>query len=173
MICTVCGRDMGTEPPPCPHCGQAAATGPLVRSAKLDDHREEVQLKQAQKELDAKDRRKRRRIAHAITGVITIFILNTMFGLPETLKLLPILFNLGVSLVFGLPIGFLISHFGGGQWRGGWISAGVFFVASLLLSIPNLVRGGSLAGAMGAALIVGLLGFIPGAIIGMHVDVDD
>lgn len=173
MICTVCGRDMGTEPPPCPHCGQAAAAGPPGRSTKLDDHREEQLFKEAQKDLDSKDRRKRRRIAHAITGVITIFLINTLFGLPETLKLLPILLNLGVSLVFGLPIGFLISHFGGGQWRGGFISAGVFFVARLLLSIPDLVRGGSFAGAMGIALILGLLGFIPGAIIGMHVDVDD
>lgn len=172
MTCAVCGRDMGSAGYPCLHCGQTPAGAP-ARSAKLDDHREEMQVEVIRKDLDAKERRKRRRISHGITGAITLFLLSTLLGLPESLKVLTILANAGVSLVFGLPIGFLISHFGGGQWRGGFISAGVFFIARLLVSIPDLVRGSSFGGAAAVALIVGVLGFIPGAIIGMHVDVDD
>ena len=172
MTCSICGRDMGAGGYPCQHCGQTPAGAP-VRSAKLDEHREEMQVEGIRKDLDAKERRKRRRISHGITGAITLFLLSTLLGLPESLKVLSILSNAAVSLVFGLPIGFLISHFGGGQWRGGFISAGVFFLARLLLAIPDLLRGGSFGMAAVGALILGVAGFIPGAIIGMHVDVDD
>ena len=172
MLCGICWRDMGNEPPPCPYCGQTSAVPP-VRSTRLDEHLEELQLQGSRKELDAKDRRRRRFRSHAVTGVITFFILNLLVGLPQSLKLLNLLINLGASVLLGAPLGMLISRCGGGQWRGGLISMGVFMLLRLILAIPGLVQGGALFEIAAGALMLGLLGFIPGAIIGIHVEADD
>lgn len=172
MNCVVCGHDLGGQPPPCPRCGQTPAGAP-VRSARLEEHLDELKLKEAQKELDSRDRRRRRLKGHAVTGAITFFLLTLLLGLPSSLLLSSLIVNVVTSLVFGLPIGFLISWLGGGRFRGALISMAVFFLVQVLVAIPAMLRGVPVGAVLLGALLPCPLGGFPGFIIGMHVEVDD
>lgn len=172
MTCDVCRKEMGQDKYPCPWCGQSPAAGP-VRSARLDDYREEALLEKTGKDLEAAARRKRRLLGHALTGALTFFGLGILLGLPMSLRPSELLANALGSILLGAPLGFVISWFAAGRMKGALISMGGFFV---LMVLEGLIRGGdgvTLGGILGASFIRCPAGALPGWIIGLHVEVDD
>ncbi len=163
---------MGQPAYPCPWCGQTPGAPP-ARSAKLDDHREEMQLDLAKRDLEAGARRKSRLMAHAVTGAITFFLLNLLLGLPMSLTLSVLATNAVTSVLLGMPIGYLISWFAAGRMRGALISMGVFFILQLIVGLAAREAGDTFRGVIAGAALRCPAGAIPGWIIGMHVEVDD
>ncbi len=111
--------------------------------------------------------------SHAIAGALTFFLLSFILGLPMSLMLENLLWNVALSATFGLPIGYLISLRGGGLVQGAALSAIAFTVMHAIGQLPMVVLGQTMAGA----LIVGikwslLAGALPGGLIGLHVEMD-
>ena len=135
-------------------------------------------LEQKRREDEAKEkaweeRRRKRLKGHAVTGVLTFAILNILLGLPGSLHPLRLVVILVFSAVFGLPLGYLISLWGGGLMKGAVISSGVFVLLRIILSVPALFQSGSPVIVLFYAVLGGVVaGAIPGAIIGWHVDLD-
>ena len=48
-----------------------------------------------------------------------------------------------------------------------------FMALRMILGIPELFRGVPFSQVVTMSLLFGVLGFLPGAIIGFHVDIDD
>lgn len=144
----------------CAKCG-----APLAGSrggTRADDFHEAA----AKKGLDDLDRVRRLRRIHAFVGAMTFFLLQLLLGLPESLMPLALSLNAIFSAVMGLPIGYLISRFRAGAVGGALISMIAFMIMGLVL--------GWLSGeGPRQALFFGLLGLIPGALIGIHVTMDE
>ena len=141
---------------------------------KLAELRREYAVKEAERERKSKEYRRYKMRDHGITGIITFFILNLLIGLPGSLFPLQLLLNAVLSAIFGFPVGYLISRWGGGIGRGVLISSGFFALLLLVTSAPSFFSGNitwNVFGLwIGITLLKGLiLGIIPGAIIGYHV----
>lgn len=121
---------------------------------------------------DDPGRLRRLRLNHALAGAMTFFFINLLVGFPNSFKIANLFFNLVLSALFGLPIGWLISKAGGGIYRGAMISAGAFVLLRVILLLPHLGDWGFSA-VLAHALPWSLLGLLPGAFIGIHVQADD
>ena len=163
---------MGQPSYPCPWCGQTPAAAP-ARSSALDEHREEAQLEKAKRDLDTASRRKGRLKAHAITGAITFFLLGLLLGLPTSLRPTALVVNAVTSVLFGAPLGFLISWFSAGRIQGALIAMGGFFVILVIVGLFTHDPEASWQSVLGGAFIRCPAGALPGWIIGLHVEVDD
>jgi len=172
MICSICGKEMGQAAYPCPWCGQTYSGGPLP-SQGLDRHREDQVYGEAKKVLDEADRLRSKRRAHAITGGITFLLLNLILGFPESFRVVSLVMNVLTSAFFGLPIGYLISRLGGGPYLGAAVSVGAFFGVRLVMGVPALLGGADFGSVAGWAAVTSLSGAAAGAIIGLHVKMDD
>lgn len=159
--CAACRSTSAEGVAACPKCGERlTSSGPRV-----SDLRDDVLLREAEGAL----RTRRIRRLHALTGAMTFFILNLLLGLPQSLAPGPLFVNAITSTIFGLPIGWIISWRRGGALQGALLSAGTFIGVRLLLGI----LGGAGEGALGPALLWGLTGLLPGALIGLHVEMDE
>ena len=160
--CKACGATNAASVPFCAKCGgsMAGAGAALAKENAADDA--------IVRELAEKDRLKRRRIGHAITGVLTFFLINLLFGLPGSLHPANLLSNAIVSAIFGAPIGYLISRFNAGPMKGAMISSGTFLAVLAVLSLISSDK----PGAVGFIAAV-LAGAMPGYLIGFHVRSDD
>lgn len=112
--------------------------------------------------------------SHAITGIITFFILRAMFGFPESLLPTVLIFNAITSTIIGYPLGYLISWAGGGIVRGALISGSAFALMGLVLLLPVLIWGGADGAAFSIASMIYMfvVGAVPGVYIGYHVELD-
>lgn len=109
-------------------------------------------------------RERNRRRSHMITGAILCFGLPTLLGLPLSLLPLVLLENLLFGIVFGVPLGWLVSRFADSAWSGALIGCGVGVVYVI---VTGVILG------TGTSLMSGLaLGLLPGAIMGFHVEQD-
>ncbi len=160
--CGTCGATNASGLQVCARC--AGALDPLA----VTPGEEEEALRSLREGERLKDRRK----AHACTGAITFLLLNLLVGLPSSLLPWNLVLNALTSMVFGLPVGWLISRLGGGPWRGAFISMATFIAARIVLGLPSLLGSGTMGGVLFAAAIWGLGGVIPGLIIGYHVKDD-
>lgn len=144
----------------CAKCGAELAG--IRGGSKADELHEAA----AKKVLDDRDRVRRLRRIHAVVGAMTFFLLQLLLGLPDSLMPLALLLNAIFSAVMGLPIGYLISRLRAGAIGGALISAAAFMLMGLLI--------GWISGeGPRQALFFGLLGVIPGALIGIHVTMDE
>ena len=144
---------------------------------RLTEDREQFQVEQLERELSDAKRIRERRKAHAITGGVTLLIFLFLLDLLSLdfinmLNPVSLIFKIVVAAVFGLPTGYLISVRGGGMWRGAWTAAGVFLIVGILLGLPSL-SDRSFGSILGPAIMLGMMGLFPGAVIGMHVDMDN
>jgi hypothetical protein len=162
IACPSCGATNAAGPAACAKCG-ASLAGARPAGA-LEASRDEALLR----ELDQRDRTKRRRLAHAFVGAATFFALILLFGLPGSLAPSDLLVNAIVSTSFGAPIGFLISRWNAGPIKGALVSAGAMIVARLIM---GLFTGGG-ADLFLSALVAGAGGLLPGVLIGFHVESD-
>jgi hypothetical protein len=135
----------------------------------MDDAQEE----RAKRELRDRDRIRTLRKGHALTGFLTFFAINFLLGLPYSLSPVNLFLNLLTSAVFGLPIGYVISHYRGGMVRGALIAAGAFIVVRLILGGVDIFRGAPAGAVILGAFLWGIAGVLPGAIIGLHVESDE
>ena len=166
--CAGCGSTSAAGLAACAKCGAALPPGG-ASSALMDDAREE----QAKRELRDRDRVRRIRKGHALTGFITFFVINFLLGLPYSLSPVNLFLNLLTSAIFGLPIGYVISLYRGGIVRGALISAGAFIVVRLILGGVDIFRGAPAGAVIFGAFLWGIAGVLPGAIIGLHVESDE
>ncbi|MBI2970654.1 MAG: hypothetical protein HYY36_07920 [Gammaproteobacteria bacterium] len=129
----------------------------------------QLQEEGRKKDLEWEQRRRRLHKAHAVTGAVTFFIFNLLIGLPGSILPVHLLINAIMSTLFGLPIGYLISTQRGGAVRGALISASAFIVVRLILAVFLS------SGSVGIVTIAwwGIVGIIPGALIGIHVEMDE
>ena len=144
---------------------------------RLSEDRERFQVERLERELADSKRIRARRKSHAITGGITllIFLFVLDFVTLDFINMLnpvSLIFKVVAAAIFGLPTGYLISVRGGGMWRGALTAAGVFLIVGILLGLPSLSER-SFGSILGPAIILGFMGLVPGAVIGMHVDTDD
>jgi hypothetical protein len=100
---------------------------------------------------------------------MTFFAINLLLGLPHSLHPSALVQNAVVSALFGLPIGWVISWRRGGPIQGALISAAAFVVVRLVL---GLIEGLGPA-AYVQAVVWGVCGLLPGALIGIHVEMDE
>lgn len=159
--CAACGSTNAAGLSACARCGgplSGAALSPLKQAA--DDER-------LLREARAARRLRSLRRMHAGVGAAIFFILNLLLGLPASLAPSALLANALGSAIFGLPIGYLISRWRAGPYKGALISAGVFILARLLIGLASGDRG-----AFVGAFFWGLSGALPGFLIGFHVDQD-
>lgn len=160
--CKACGATNAPSVPFCAKCG-ASMAGAGTALAKENANDDAIL-----RELAEKDRLKRRRIGHAITGILTFFLLNLLFGLPGSLHPSNLLSNAIGSAIVGAPIGYLISRFNAGPMKGAMISSGAFLAILVVLSLVS----GERIGAFGLLAAV-MAGAAPGYLIGFHVQSDD
>jgi NhaP-type Na+/H+ or K+/H+ antiporter len=161
LACASCGSTNAPGVPRCAKCGASmAGAGTALAKENADDDA-------VLRELAEKDRLKRRRIGHAITGILTFFLINLLFGLPGSLHPLNLLSNAIASAIFGAPIGYLISRFNAGPMKGAMISSATFLVVLVILSLLS----GEKPGAVGFIAAVAA-GAVPGYLIGFHVSSD-
>ena len=180
MKCSDCAYENGPSDLACNMCGavlrrvrvaagSAAALGP-ARPRLEEVHAAEWRAAEADREEKHRMLRRRRLKSHAVTGAITFFVLITMFGLPTSLLPGEILINLILSTAVGMPVGFLISRYGGGMGRGALISGG----ALVLIVVVRVLWAGSFGvGTVPWLIVFFALGAIPGIFIGYHVTLDD
>jgi len=193
MKCPSCGSNNGDASRSCNLCGKVllepvqGLTGSYpeqsegketVSDDKLAELRREYAAREAEGERKAKEYRRYKMKEHGITGIITFFILNTLVGLPGSLLPWQLLFNAVLSAIFGFPVGYLISRWGGGIGRGILISSGFFALLLLVVSAPSVLSGNLTLNVfglwIGITLLKGLImGIIPGAIIGYHVKLSE
>ncbi len=159
--CAACHATSADGVAACPRCG-GALTASGARASEL---RDDLLLREVEGAL----RTRRIRRLHALTGAMTFFLLNLLLGLPQSLAPGALIANAVTSAVFGLPIGWLISRRRGGVVQGALLSAGTFIAVRFLLGL----LGGAGAAALGPALLWGLSGLLPGALIGLHVELDE
>lgn len=162
IACTTCGSTNALGLKACARCG-----GPLSgagRSALAREAQEDRLLRAVRDE----NRIRHLRRTHAVVGAMTFFLLNLLLGLPGSLAPANLAGNAVGSLLFGLPIGYLISRWRAGPVQGALISAGVFVAARLLIGWVSGERG-TFIGALGW----GLAGALPGFCIGFHVSSDE
>ncbi len=166
--CGSCGSTSADGIAACAKCGSPLGAGGAPGAASLAAEDERI-LREARDRSRVKSVRK----SHAITGLITFFLINLLVGLPGSLHPLDLAANFVVSAVFGLPIGYLISARRGGLYRGALISAAALVLARLLLGIVDLARGAEPGAVLLGAFLWGMAGVLPGAIIGLHVEQDE
>jgi hypothetical protein len=106
--------------------------------------------------------------SHALAGFILCFALRTVFGLPGSLLPGELFGNLLGAIIFGIPLGYLVSRSGGGVAKGAAIGCviGIAY-AFCVLSWYGFHHVGLFAIASGISS-----GLLPGALIGWHVDLD-
>ena len=159
--CTACRATNAPMRTTCAKCG-----GPLSElSARARDAKDDALVRDAEGAL----RVKRLRRLHAVVGAMTLFALNLLVGLPQSLLPAALVQNAVLSSLFGLPIGWLISRRRGGAIQGALISAAAFVVVRLII---GLVEGLG-PGAYVQAVVWGACGLLPGALIGVHVEMDE
>ena len=167
--CPSCGATNAQGVPACARCGTSLGGTEASPGGPAQDLADETILKN----LEDAQRLKRRRMTHALTGAATFFLVNLLTGLPGSLGPGTLVLNAITSLGFGLPIGYIISRMGGGVVRGAAISGATFICARLVLAVPALVRGEGGFEVLLPAILWGIMGVIPGALIGMHVETDN
>jgi hypothetical protein len=161
-------EDHGKGPGLSPRSGEA-----MKKEEEAKQLLEKMWREKEAKEKATEERRRQRLKGHAITGALTFAILNILLGLPGSLHPLRLVVILFFSAVFGLPLGYLISLWGGGLMKGAVISSGVFVLLRIVLSVPALFQSSSPVMVLFYAVLGGVVaGAIPGAIIGWHVDLD-
>ena len=175
MKCPSCGHEERDDVFVCSLCSnllQKEGKVPGTTEARVPSNVLDELKKEKEQREKAKDEWRRQRLkGHAITGALTFSILNILFGLPSSLLPLNLLATVAFSTVVGLPIGYLISSRGGGVLKGACMSAGAFALMRLIISVPDLMSSGDVGAILFRALSVGvLMGAIPGAIIGWHVE---
>lgn len=153
--CSACRATNADRVSACAKCG--APLDGLKGGTKADDATEEA----VKRERDSDDRVRRLRRTHAGVGAMTFFLLQLLVGLPDSLMPGALLTGAIGSTIVGLPIGYLISRFRAGGIGGALISAAAFMVLGLVL------------GAGSRTLMWGLIGILPGALIGIHVTMDE
>jgi hypothetical protein len=156
QACIACRASNAEGLVACARCGGALA--PAL------EQRDDVLLR----EVESAQRTRRTRRLHALAGAMTFFLLNLLLGFPESLLPGALAANALTSTAFGLPIGWFISRQRAGPVQGALISAGTFIAVRLLLGLLE-GKGGD---ALLPALMWGLSGLIPGALIGYHVELD-
>ena len=117
-----------------------------------------------------KYQQKKRLKGHLITGVLAWWACLTFFGLLHSLLPIPLLINLVYSIVFGLPLGFLISKYAQSIWGGMLIGIALGILYCFVLFLINY-------GATNVSYVTIVFGIIsgafPGALMGWHVSMDD
>ena len=173
--CNLCTAMLKREVPPSrpeefprtPETSTPEEPHPVERPRELV---EEMRDERERREQHFKANRRIRLRNHAIAGAAIFFILSCLFGLPESLYPGQLARNLGLSVLFGMPIGFTISYMGGGVWRGALISGSTFACLSILLAF---LGEGKLLFDIPWIVASFALGAIPGIIIAYHVDLDE
>lgn len=119
------------------------------------------------KENAFKLRDKKRLQGHMLTGAILCFSLPTLFGLPLSLMPLDIATNGIFAVIFGVPLGYLVSKFATTTLGGAAIGCGigVAYCVCFTLFSGNPVTMSSVLMGIGT-------GMLPGAIMGLHVSMD-
>ncbi len=154
-------RDLA-PPPPRPAEPQQSYTYQLNREQRMTELR---------KEREFKARLWRRWLGHGVTGIILCFGINLVGGLPGSIHPLSLILNAMGATVFGFPLGFCVSRFNAGLFKGVLIGAlfGGFYMLPLVLIVA--VAGGGGFGMF--VFVLGMLsGVIPGGLLGWHVDMD-
>ncbi|MBI3857320.1 MAG: hypothetical protein HY293_16660 [Planctomycetes bacterium] len=168
ITCASCGATNADGLSACARCAK-----PISRAGAGASAQNAMQDQQLLREVEDRQRLRRRRKIHAVTGAATFFLINILLGLPMSLRPVSLITNLITSLVFGLPIGWIISWQQGGVVRGALLSAGTFIVVRLILGGFAVAAGEqSGSGMLISALAWGIAGIIPGAFIGFHVESD-
>lgn len=162
IACSACGSTNAAALTACAKCGSPLSGGrraPLAQAA--DDDR-------IVRELEGRRRLRSLRKMHAVVGAATFFLLNLLLGLPGSLLPGDLVANATGSALFGLPIGYLISRWRAGPYKGALISAGVFVAVRIVIGLVN-----GEGGLIGIGLLVwAFAGALPGFLIGFHVDQD-
>ena len=148
------------------------APPPVVSRPPPGPSREDVlragRIEEAKREFAWRERRKRRLRNHAVAGMILFFVANSLLNLAIALEPGVILTNAIGAVLFGLPLGWIISHTGGGLYQGALIGT---LVCAAIIYLTTLILGGS--PSIAGALVVGLfIGGLPGALVGVHAELD-
>ncbi len=156
-----------TIEPLAPPAPQAVASRPPP-GPSLDDVLRAGRIQEAKHEFAWRERRKRRLRKHAVAGMILFFIANSLLNLAIAWEPSVILAHAIGAVLFGLPLGWIISHTGGGLYQGALIGT---LVCATILSVITLILGGELH--IGSTLLVGIfIGGLPGALVGVHAELD-
>lgn len=182
MKCPSCGSNNGDAARSCNLCGKILKENVIRRSPddssesigqddKLAELRREYAVKNEEQERQSKKYDHYKMIGYGILGIMTFFILNLIVSLPGSLYPSRLLLNAIFSFIFGFPVGYLISRWGGGIAKGALISSGFFALLLVVTSAPLFFSGNVnwylFIMWIGITLIKGLiLGAIQGAIIG-------
>lgn len=151
IICPKCFKDNGDKDVRCSKCGASL-----------------LHITEAQnKENIFKWRDKQRFKNHMITGAILCFGLPTLFGLPMSILPVELLYNALFGILFGVPLGYCVSRFADSLWGGAIIGCGVGIA---YCAVTSLCFGGTVDIT---SILFGIgTGLIPGAIMGLHVELD-
>ncbi len=168
ITCGSCSATNADGIAACAKCGAALSESGAATGVPHALHEEKLA-----REVEGRQRIRRVRKAHAVVGAATFFLLNLLLGLPMSLSPFRMAGNLVVSCIFGLPIGWIISSWRGGMFRGALISAATFIVIRLILGGFEILNGAKSDGVFISAIIWGTSGVLPGAFIGFHVDQDE
>lgn len=161
FVCNLCGANLQSRDVP---------SQPEMSKAQLDNIAE-MQREKEENDRQWEERRKRALKGYAVTGALTFFILNAVFGFPQSLHPLTFILNIIFSALFGLPLGYLIGTKGGGLVKGAIISSVFFAALRILFIVPSMISSGNVTESLLSAAVSGILiGAIPGGIIGWHVD---
>ena len=164
LVCNLCGANLVSKEE------QPQEEEPAARPEIPDPdvrEREETEQRWAKRRKDALK-------GYAVTGALTFFFLNTFFGLPGSLHPLTLILNVILSVLFGMPVGYLIGAKGGGLVRGAMVSSLFFALLRVLLALPAMVSSGRFTESLLSAVVGGILiGAIPGGIIGWHVELSE
>ena len=134
----------------------------------LEDVLRAGRIQEAKNEFAWRERRKRRLRNHAVAGMVLFFVANSLLNLSIAFVPSVILTNAIGAVLFGLPLGWVISHTGGGLYTGALIGT---LVCATILSLTTLILGGELH--IGSVLLVGVfIGGLPGALVGVHAELD-
>lgn len=161
IACSACGSTNAPALTTCARCGgslSGAGRSPIAQAAE-----DERILRGARNEARLRSLRR----MHAVVGAMTFFLLNLLLGLPGSLLPGDMVANAIGSALFGLPIGYLISRWRAGPYKGALISAAVFILVRLGIGLASGERGATVG-----ALLWGFSGALPGFLIGFHVDQD-
>jgi len=148
--------------PPATPKPYSAAEDPVHAAMMRQAHIEELK-----REAEWQERRRKRLRRHAVSGAILFFVANSLLQLPVALMPTVLLANAIGAVLFGLPLGWVISAFGGGMYRGAAI--GSLLCAVIIYGFGLIAGEASLGGALLGGVIIG--GFA-GALTGMHAEMD-
>jgi len=169
MRCQVCGKGNQREGAECSYCG-ATIRSVLGQGMPLPPEIDrELSITLSGRRERASRRRRKRLVWHTVSGAIILFAVAVLahvafFLLRPKEMLLGILRSIPVALVFGPPIGFIVS------WRNFGVLGGAI-VGSLMFALGISIAGGG--ASLGALLLGAIPGIFVGGLMGFHVTADN